>query len=153
MYDKEENEKQERQFLDEYLQNQQGQQTFITIPLRFRSQTSISKENESKDQQNRIFPKEIYSIVILFAKSSNYEDLDPVFLPFFTIDGDSDSQSYKQDYQFCLNIKVKNPWPCVIETGILFSDPSGKRYIGKASSIKLHFEDMFLPVEITKELL
>jgi len=104
---------------------------FITLPM----DLSLAKTKDI-----------IYSLVILFASSEHYEEIPNLFIPFLE---NSESQI---TYKILLKVFVKNPVPMRISTGYFCTGTSEQIFLGIGTNIDLKFEDMFLPLRISKEL-
>jgi len=104
---------------------------FITLPMNL----SLLKKND-------IF----YSLIILFAGSEHYEEIPCLFIPFL------ENCETQITYKILLKVFVKNPVPMRISTGFFCTGPSEQILLGTGTSIDLRFEDMFLPLRISKKM-
>lgn len=88
----------------------------------------------------------IYSLTIIFANSENFEEIPSIFVPFLSFE-----ENLK--YKILLRLKIKNPVPMEIETGLFFTKSDEKIFLAKNTQLFLKFEDMFLPIQINQKII
>ena len=145
-------------FLHSYFLMIQENKFYIKLPLDLYMVSHSSDCNKYKnDPLNKDYSlithlekiKEIYSISLCFGKMSHLEIRGPILLPYLELNTHND-KNYKFPYFYKIYLFVYplNPIPSDVEVRAIFYDKQGTCCTGILNSIKIKFEDFFLPIGV-----
>jgi hypothetical protein len=142
------------------------------------NEKSINLENNTQPQQQSQQPvqsqnipteissklekiSQIYSINLCFGRMSHLDIKGPTLLPYLELDKNSyekkllENQTYNINnlkfpyfYKIYLIVYPSQPIPSDVEVRAIFYDNLGVCYTGMLNSIKIKFEDFFLPISV-----